>query len=631
MANLIAKFHGQEIGKIQLQSGEVYSIGRAADSAIQLPSERGISRNHLKLYEQDGMWVCETLSKFVHIQKGTESSQILELKENCEFTVGSIEFIYYMDAPAVQTETPQALEEPAMATAESPSHDATLAGPASLVPYLRIKYSDEGREELLKLEGQNWVAGRESHCEIFVNHANLSRKHFELSNTPNGFFIMDLGSSNGTTVNGIRLTPHEPKRLESGDEISIKNLAIIFEVRDPGFANRVRQLATPALLTQQQASESRLPALYDPTIYQGSPEASPPKRSRPKSKGLNPVRMVLGAIALTIVVIALLPGKEKEKTNRDPATQTAPAGVSKEQQTVIKDAFNLARNLYVQGKYALCLTELAKIHELVPIYENSKELQTFCEQGQELQRRAEDVRRKDQERQQIETQIGNYVDSCKSRLAPNATLDEARTCLAPAMELNPEHPAILEILQSAQNNEAQRAARAQEQRKLEAQISKGNAHFERAISTYKTGNLKKAAEQLEEFLSKSYPGSTHNKDEAKRTLASIKQEISTKVAQLVLECKGLVEKNRYKDAYLSCDKALKVDAKNEEALALRQRSHSELRREMKSIYEDSVLEESLGNVDSAKEKWKKIIQENISTDEYTKKAKSKLASHGVEL
>ena len=49
---------------------------------------------------------------------------------------------------------------------------------------------------------------------------------------------------------------------------------------------------------------------------------------------------------------------------------------------------------------------------------------------------------------------------------------------------------------------------------------------------------------------------------------------------------------------------------------------------MKSIYEDSILEESLGNVEAAKEKWKKIMQNDLEFDDYYKKAKRKLKKYG---
>ena len=50
---------------------------------------------------------------------------------------------------------------------------------------------------------------------------------------------------------------------------------------------------------------------------------------------------------------------------------------------------------------------------------------------------------------------------------------------------------------------------------------------------------------------------------------------------------------------------------------------------MKALYEDSVLEESLGNVDTAKEKWKKIKEDNLPFDDYTKKATQKLRKYGI--
>ena len=52
-----------------------------------------------------------------------------------------------------------------------------------------------------------------------------------------------------------------------------------------------------------------------------------------------------------------------------------------------------------------------------------------------------------------------------------------------------------------------------------------------------------------------------------------------------------------------------------------------LRREMKSLYEDSVLEESMGNVDAAKEKWNNILKSDLPSDEYTTKAKMKLQKY----
>ncbi len=46
---------------------------------------------------------------------------------------------------------------------------------------------------------------------------HVSRQHARLEWRRDGLYLVDLGSTNGTWVNGYRLSPHEPKRLQDGD------------------------------------------------------------------------------------------------------------------------------------------------------------------------------------------------------------------------------------------------------------------------------------------------------------------------------------------------------------------------------------------------------------------------------
>ncbi|NJL25010.1 MAG: hypothetical protein HC902_07440 [Calothrix sp. SM1_5_4] len=230
----------------------------------------------------------------------------------------------------------------------------------------------------------------------------------------------------------------------------------------------------------------------------------------------------------------------------------------------------------------------------------------------------------------IEQQISGYVEACKVKLGPEAGVDETRQCLAPAMELNPEHSLVMEMIHTAQMHEEERKFMAEQKRATDAKAARGAAHYQKAMSIYKKGQLAKAIAEFEKFLKTPYPRSESLKDQANRQIASITKELKSKVDFLYDQCKALGGKNRYKEAYLSCDKAANEDPGNSEVKEFRDRMHSELRREMKAIYEDSVLEESLGNVDTAKEKWKKIMQENLDFDDYTKKARSKLQKYGVD-
>ena len=655
MAMLVVKLHGEEVFRIRLESGGEYVAGRGQDAQIQLGEQRGISRHHLKFYEREGAWVVESLSKFGLIQKGEESMATLELSENIVFTVPPYEFVFSIEVAAASAPEPSSaagdnlpavfqprVNPPAAdgATSGSASKEATVIADSSLTPYFRISYPNTTDDEVLRLEGSLWVAGRDPDCEIRVDSPHISRKHFELARTQDGYFLTDLGSANGTKVNGQRLAEHEPTRIESGDEIRVMNIAMTLEIRDPQFAKRLSGLPVPvfdSLLAGAPAGAWFPPASSDAGVaeaeglYAHGEAATGKKGWRGRLLGLrkNKVRLALVVLAPLVLLLALLPDKPKENSNpRGPASPTFET-LSEEKKLVVKDSFNLARNLYVQGKYALCLTELAKLHELIPQYENSKELQSFCEQGLELVRRQEDMDRKDRERAQIEAQISNYVETCKAKLSATATVDEIRQCLAPAIELAPEHPLVIEMINSAQMHADERKFMAGQKKVQDAKTAKGVAHFNRAMATYKKGHLWHTIGELEKFIATTYPNTDELKDKARREIASIKVELKTKVSALVDKCKGLAAKSKFKEAYLACDQALSEDPTLGEAKDLRAAMLQELHRVMKSIYEDSVLEESLGNVDTAKEKWKKIIQEDLPNDDYTKKATSKLQKYGV--
>lgn len=62
------------------------------------------------------------------------------------------------------------------------------------------------------------VVGRLAECDIVVNDANVSRRHAEIWRTSEGVAIRDLQSTNGTFVNGHRITAVS---LSPRDEIEI--------------------------------------------------------------------------------------------------------------------------------------------------------------------------------------------------------------------------------------------------------------------------------------------------------------------------------------------------------------------------------------------------------------------------
>lgn len=62
------------------------------------------------------------------------------------------------------------------------------------------------------------VAGRHPNADIFLDDVTVSRRHVEFSRNPSGFLMKDMGSMNGTYLNGSRA---EQSQLSTGDEIQI--------------------------------------------------------------------------------------------------------------------------------------------------------------------------------------------------------------------------------------------------------------------------------------------------------------------------------------------------------------------------------------------------------------------------
>lgn len=76
------------------------------------------------------------------------------------------------------------------------------------------------------LDKPRMVVGREPTCEIHIDNLGISRQHCEFVPRGEAFVVRDLGSSNGTYVNGRKITEHF---LNDADEIIIGKYTLKFK------------------------------------------------------------------------------------------------------------------------------------------------------------------------------------------------------------------------------------------------------------------------------------------------------------------------------------------------------------------------------------------------------------------
>jgi hypothetical protein len=78
----------------------------------------------------------------------------------------------------------------------------------------------------IEVGAQALVLGRLPECAVVLDDPNVSRRHAEIRRRGSDVVVVDLGSTNGTRVNGIRV---KEQLLNDGDEISVGTSTVRFE------------------------------------------------------------------------------------------------------------------------------------------------------------------------------------------------------------------------------------------------------------------------------------------------------------------------------------------------------------------------------------------------------------------
>ncbi|EUB31132.1 FtsK/SpoIIIE domain-containing protein [Olsenella uli] len=110
------------------------------------------------------------------------------------------------------------------------------------------------------------VIGRDASCELAYDTRWVSARHAELKLEGESLSVCDLGSANGTFVNGRALTPHVPAALAPGDVVQVMDLTILA-------GKRVLLMNAPRGLAER-LGEAAVPIDHDELVAR-APEATP--------------------------------------------------------------------------------------------------------------------------------------------------------------------------------------------------------------------------------------------------------------------------------------------------------------------------------------------------------------------
>lgn len=194
-------------------------IGRATDSTIPLPHDQ-VSRHHAEIvFDASGCCISDLGSTNGTFLNGTRLAQqrAEPLHDGDVIQVGPFTLSIALDL-AFQVSTPGRLRPSAAPAAVSPiaGHHISARGAAPAAP-------PTARVDLRQHPSVR--IGRAQDNDLIIPHPQASRYHAVLEKAGDSYRLTDLGSTNGTILNGKRITAS--RSLREGDVIQIASARFV--------------------------------------------------------------------------------------------------------------------------------------------------------------------------------------------------------------------------------------------------------------------------------------------------------------------------------------------------------------------------------------------------------------------
>lgn len=196
----------------------VVRVGSAPDADIALPAAKGVRPQHLTIQIEPRRGITLGVSEpgaTVQVNgRPVKEKAILRLGD--VVIAGSVRMVMRPDQDRTE-KPPKPLSDQETRQRYTPPR-VVLRG---------VSGAHFGK--VITLRGRT-VIGRGSDCDLVLNEPEMSRRHALIENSSEGLFLRDLGSSNGTFVNG---TPVRDTVLKPGDQLAFDQNRFLIEA--PGY------------------------------------------------------------------------------------------------------------------------------------------------------------------------------------------------------------------------------------------------------------------------------------------------------------------------------------------------------------------------------------------------------------
>jgi hypothetical protein len=211
-----------------------------------------------------------------------------------------------------------------------------------------------------ELDGDELVIGRAADNAISIPDTSVSRKHALVRRTPSGWAISDMGSGNGTLLNGAAIT--EETELSAGDKIVFGDSELVYDAGAAPAALAVRAPSRPARPRATDVAAAGVDRSARRPVRTSRMAEDPELLKTKKRKSF----VKFGAVAILVMSLGVgFKILQKKRSEMNEVAQKAKREHESEMATTLKDAKVLVR----QGDWAAAKAKLQELSEADPDFE----------------------------------------------------------------------------------------------------------------------------------------------------------------------------------------------------------------------------------------------------------------------
>ncbi|MBT3584230.1 MAG: FHA domain-containing protein [Halobacteriovoraceae bacterium] len=510
-------------------------------------------------------------------------------------------------------------------------------------------------------DNETFIGRDASKCQIVLKDPEVSSVHAVIKRSNIILAIEDQRSQNGTILNGERINASP---LTNNDEIligtttfTVKIISSLIEDEAdrlmPVEENQVIEveeiLEVDASFEDEEGEEGEEGGLAFGEAAQSIQEQIKAEKSLVKKIKLmwsdpkEKKKLIYGGVILAMILLfsgeepakkPIKKGKKDKngkyilddgKAKKAKPKNKALKKLTPEQLEFVAGQYELAKELMKSGNYRETILELDRLHAVISVYKNSKQIYSLAKQGLDELERIERERIRKQREAEKKKKVKELLIKTKEAVK-NRQVALAKSLFQKISELDPENfelqPLKLELEEWEKEEERKRveeAAKKAERKRKVAALQPGK-------SFYLQKEWYRAVLKLEDFLKLTDMDEDLIK-EASTMLKESKDNLNNIVAPLLGKARSLSEGQDLKGSYENYKQILDFDPSNIEALNEMSAIREKLFHRSRKVYREAIISESLSLFEDAKEKFQEVQQISPSDSDYYKKATEKLKDY----